>query len=144
MRYVGQAYELEVPTVAPLTRAAVAAVVRDFHAVHERVYGYARAEQPVEFVNFRAVHRYPLPEPRVSPPARAGGDVAEARMGERRAHFTPGGFVATAVYDRTRLPLGSSVPGPAIVEQTDTTTVIPPGYAAAVDPSGNLRIRRAP
>jgi N-methylhydantoinase A len=142
MRYVGQAYELEVPIGAPLAADGVADVVPAFHAVHERVYGYARAEQPVEFVNFRAVHRYPLPEPRVSPPARAGGDAAAARVGERRAYFTPGGFVGAGVYDRARLPIGSSVVGPAIVEQADTTTVVPPGYAAAVDPSGNLRIRR--
>jgi N-methylhydantoinase A len=51
--------------------------------------------------------------------------------------------VATSIYDRARLPLGARVPGPAIVEQPDTTTVIPPGRAAVVDPAGNLRIRRA-
>ena len=142
MRYVGQAYELEVPLAAPVTAAAVAEAVRAFHAAHERVYGYARAEQPVELVNFRAVHRYPLPEPRLEPPAPGTRALGEARVGERPAHFGAAGFVPTAIYDRARLPLGASVPGPAIVEQTDTTTVIPPGYAAAVDPSGNLRIRR--
>jgi N-methylhydantoinase A/oxoprolinase/acetone carboxylase beta subunit len=78
------------------------------------------------------------------PPARSEGGVGAARVGERRAYFAPDGFVATSIYDRVRLPLGSRVPGPAIVEQADTTTVIPPGYAAAVDPSGNLRIRRTP
>jgi N-methylhydantoinase A len=119
-------------------------VVAGFHAVHERVYGYARAQQPVELVNFRAVHRYPLPAPVVSPPARAAGSLADARTGERRVHFAPAGFAATAIYDRARLPIASRVSGPAIVEQPDTTTVIPPGYAALVDPSGNLRIRRAP
>ncbi len=144
MRYIGQAYELEVPISAPLTAGAVPEAVRGFHAAHERVYGYARAQQPVELVNFRAVHRYPLPAPVVRPPARADGAVGDARIGERPAYFAPGGFVATAIYDRARLPLGSRVPGPAIVEQADTTTVIPPGYAAAVELSGNLRIRRAP
>ena len=118
--------------------------MRGFHGAHERVYGYARADQPVEFVNYRAVHRYPLPSLKVRPPARSEGGVGAARVGERRAYFAPGGFVATSIYDRARLPLGSRVPGPAIVEQADTTTVIPPGYAAAVDPSGNLRIRRTP
>ena len=144
MRYVGQAYELEVPIAAPLTREEVPEIVRAFHAVHERVYGYARAQQPVEFVNFRAVHQHPLPRPRVRPPARAGGAAGDARIGERPAYFAPGGFVATALYDRARLPLGARVAGPAIVEQVDTTTVIPPGHAAVVDASGNLRIRRAP
>jgi len=144
MRYVGQAYELEVPVAAPLAPGRIAEAVRGFHEAHERVYGYARPEQPVELVNYRAVHRYPLPSLKVRPPARAEGEVGAARVGERRAYFAPGGFVATSIYDRARLPLGSRVPGPAIVEQADTTTVIPPGYAAAVDPSGNLRIRRTP
>jgi N-methylhydantoinase A len=144
MRYVGQAYELEVPVIAPLAPEGIAEAVRGFHGAHERVYGYARAEQPVEFVNYRAVHRYPLPSLKLRPPARSEGGVGAARVGERRAYFAPGGFVATSIYDRPRLPLGARVPGPAIVEQADTTTVIPPGYAAAVDPSGNLRIRRTP
>ena len=143
MRYVGQAYELEVPIAAPLTRERVPEAVGAFHAAHERVYGYARVQQPAEFVNFRAVHTFPLPRPVVRPPARAGGAVDGARVGERRAYFAPGGFVTTAVYDRARLPLRSRVLGPAIVEQDDTTTVIPPGHSALVDASGNLRLRRA-
>ncbi len=144
MRYVGQAYELEVPVTVPLAPGRIAEAVRGFHETHERVYGYARTDQPVELVNYRTVHRYPLPSLKLRPPARSEGGVGAARVGERRAYFAPGGFVATSVYDRARLPLGSRVPGPAIVEQADTTTVIPPGYAAAVDPAGNLRIRRTP
>jgi len=140
MRYVGQAYELEVPIPAPVTATAVPGIVAAFHAVHERVYGYARAQQPVEFVNFRAVHTYPLPRPVVTPAARAHGSLEQARLGERRAYF--GEFVTTAIYERARLPLGAHLTGPAIVEQTDTTTVIPPGVTALVDEAGNLRLRR--
>jgi N-methylhydantoinase A len=140
MRYVGQAYELEVPLAAPVTAADVPAIVGAFHAVHERVYGYARAQQPVELVNFRAVHTFPLPRPVLTPAARASGTLDEARIGERRAYF--GAFVPTAIYERARLPLGARLAGPAIVEQTDTTTVIPPGVTALVDEAGNLRLRR--
>jgi N-methylhydantoinase A len=143
MRYVGQAYELAVPVPAALTREDLAGVQAAFHAVHERVYGYARAGQPAEFVNFRAVHTYPLPRPRIVPPARAVGSVAAARVGERRAYFTPAGFAATPVYRRDRLPPGATVSGPAIVEQADTTTVIPPGWTAQVEESGSLRIARS-
>jgi N-methylhydantoinase A len=59
---------------------------------------------------------------------------------ERRAYF--GEYVTTAIYDRARLPLGARLPGPAIVEQADTTTVIPPGVTALVDDAGNLRLRK--
>jgi N-methylhydantoinase A len=143
MRYVGQAYELEVPLAGPLTAEAMPAVLSAFHAVHERVYGYARTQQPVELVNFRAVHTYPLPRPALRSSARATGAVADARAGERGAWFAPGGFVDAAVYDRPRLPIGARVTGPAIIEQVDTTTVLPPGHTAVVDDSGNLRLRRA-
>src|SRR6185312_394472 len=117
MRYVGQAYELEVPIAVPVVRERMPELLAAFHAVHERVYGYARTQQPVEFVNFRAVHTYPLPRPVVTPVARASGTLAEARLGERRAYF--GRFVTTAVYERARLPLGARLDGPAIVEQSD-------------------------
>jgi N-methylhydantoinase A/oxoprolinase/acetone carboxylase beta subunit len=141
MRYVGQAYELEVPIGAPLTRERVPEIVAAFHAAHERVYGYARSQQFVEFVNFRAVHTYPLPRPAVRPAARASGTPADARIGERRAYFGAG-YVPTALYERARLPQGARLAGPAIVEQDDTTTVIPPGVTALVDDAGNLRLRR--
>ena len=141
MRYVGQAYELEVPIVVPVTRERMPEILAAFHAVHERVYGYARTQQPVEFVNFRAVHTFPLPRPVVTPAARSTGTLADARLGERRAHF--GSFMPTTIYERARLPLGARLEGPAIVEQSDTTTVIPPGVTALVDDAGNLRLRRA-
>ena len=171
MRYVGQAYELEVSIAAPVAPEHLATITEAFHTVHERVYGYARRVQPVEFVNFRAIHTYPLPPPVLRAPGletwgAQGGPpkppalvaprgtrgtprcsdalLPDARIGERRAYFTPGGFVPTAVFDRARLPIGARLAGPAIVEQPDTTTVIPPGYAASVEASGNLRIRRTP
>jgi N-methylhydantoinase A len=76
----------------------------------------------------------------VRPTARASGALADARIGERRAYF--GDYVSTTLYERTRLPLGARLVGPAIVEQDDTTTVIPPGVTALVDEVGNLRLRR--
>jgi len=68
--------------------------------------------------------------------------VAGARVAERLVHFAPGGFVPTPIYARPRLPLGVELPGPAIVEQPDTTTVVPPGWTARVEESGNLRLWR--
>lgn len=143
MRYVGQAYELEVPLEAPVARERLPALQAAFHAVHERVYGYHRDGQPVEFITFRAVHTHPVPRPVLHPPAPSGRAAAAARLGERRAWFAPVGFVATPILDRARLPIDARVAGPAIVEQPDTTTVIPPGWAAQVEASGNLRIRRS-
>ncbi|HVQ77909.1 MAG TPA: hydantoinase/oxoprolinase family protein [Candidatus Binatia bacterium] len=141
MRYVGQAYELEVAIPVPVTRERLPEILAAFHVVHERVYGYGRPQQPAEFVNFRAVHTYPLPRPAVTPAAPPAGSMADARLGERPAYF--GEFVPTAIYERAWLPRGARLAGPAIVEQSDTTTVIPPGVTALVDEAGTLRLRRA-
>jgi N-methylhydantoinase A len=143
MRYVGQSYELEVPIEAPLADADLAAVEAAFHRTHARVYGYARSGQPVEFVNFRVGHSYPLPPPPPPPSARGEGSLAAARIGARRAAFPAAGLVMTPIFDRGRLPVDTPFPGPAIVEQPDTTTVIPPGWVAVRDPAGNLRLRRS-
>ena len=103
MRYVGQAYELEVPIAVPVTPERMPEILAAFHAVHERVYGYARTQQPVEFVNFRAVHTLPA--------AAAGGDAGgpRDRRAGRRARWasaapTSAAFVPTAIYERARLP----------------------------------------
>ena len=98
MRYTGQAYELEVSIAAPVVIERMAEVLSAFHAVHERVYGYARTQQPVEFVNFRAVHTYPLPKPVLASTARSDRTLDEARVGERRAWFAPAGFVGDRRY----------------------------------------------
>jgi N-methylhydantoinase A len=141
MRYVGQAYELEVALPAEIIPASVPSIVAAFHAAHQRVYRHHRAEDPVEIVNLRAVHRYPLPHPRPARRPALGGSLAAARKGARRA-WLGGAWHDTPVYERGRLPDGSTVTGPAIVEQADTTTIVPPGWAAHRDPAGNLLLAR--
>jgi 5-oxoprolinase (ATP-hydrolysing) len=50
--------------------------------------------------------------------------------------------IETAIYDRDRLGVGAAFTGPAIVEQFDATTVVPPGWSAVVDRYGNLILQR--
>jgi N-methylhydantoinase A len=64
-------------------------------------------------------------------------DLAGARNGERQAWFD-GGFRATPVYQREKLPAGATFEGPAIIEQLDCTSVIDPGNTVSVDALGNL------
>ena len=67
------------------------------------------------------------------------GTAKAALKGTRPVYFKEtGGFVKTAIYDRDRLKNGARLPGPAIVEQADSTTVLPPGVTATVDPYLNL------
>jgi N-methylhydantoinase A len=143
MRYVGQAYELEVPLDGEVGPGNLERIANAFHATHERVYGHQRTQDPVEFVNLRAVHTYPLPRPRLRAEAPSGGTLDAARKGTRRAYFgTARGMADTPIYERARLPVGAPIAGPAIVEQRDTTTVVYPGHRATLDASGNLIIKR--
>ena len=75
--------------------------------------------------------------------SRGDGNARRALKGSRKAYFAEsGGFVEVSVYDRTRLRPGDTVAGPAIMEEPDSTTLCPPGYAVRVDEYLNLHINR--
>lgn len=143
MRYLGQNFELTI--VPPPSRSTVdRGVLRQaFFREHERVYGYAAADEPVQVVAFRLT-ALGEPESLVLPPlpAAARPEPDEARVGERSVYFDEtAGFVTTPIYRRARLRAGHRVGGPAVIEQMDSTTVIPPGQDALVDAHANLLVR---
>jgi N-methylhydantoinase A len=67
------------------------------------------------------------------------GTAKEALVGTRDVYFE-GSFVKTPIYDRLKLGLDAKVDGPAIIEETNSTTVIPPEASAIVDTYGNVII----
>ena len=140
MRYVGQAYEVNVPVPGDrLTHSLVSNVLGRFHREHQRLFAHSAPGDPVEFVNLRlaAIGRTDAPDlPRVEVTKR----MAPA-AGTRRVYFEEaGGFVDCPTYERAALALESRIEGPAIVEQLDCTTVIHPGQRLSVDEWGNLII----
>jgi N-methylhydantoinase A len=141
LRYRGQAFELALPLAEPaLDAAALDALVTAFHDRHEALNGYRLADQPVEVVNLRLTVRGPEP---ATGAAIGGATVAgddPARIGTEQVWFPETGFVDTPAYDRIRLPAAAVFEGPAIVEQMDTTTIVPPGAVARTDRLGNLLI----
>jgi N-methylhydantoinase A len=139
MRYVGQSYEIEVP-VDPEWLAADGRhrLLEGFHRAHERVFGHADPHAPVEVVNLRVQLRGV--RPRVPLVEVAAGTGAKA-TGARRI-WLDGRPAQAQVYERASLGRGDRVIGPAIVEQADTTVLVPAGDAATVDRFGNLLIRR--
>jgi N-methylhydantoinase A len=140
MRYVGQAHQIEIALPRPIDAAALASVAERFHVAHEATYGHAdRAAQP-EFVTLRVVQRRdPLDRGFGSAALPSAGD--HSAIARRQACFDAAqGYVDVPVYWRAALPPGFSVTGPAIIEQSDTTTVVYPGHGAVIDPSGNLLI----
>ena len=142
-RYAGQSYQLRVPVPPGAFDPEAEAVVREaFHAEHRRAYGYATPDEPVELVNvgLRANGKTPKPTPKRLEAHR--GQITSALRDQRPVFFAGAGFVDCSVYDRYRLGAGARVPGPAIVDELDSTTVIYPSYAATVDEDGNLVIER--
>src|SRR6058998_897708 len=137
-RYVGQGYELAVPV--PSGRLDADALVRvraSFDEVYAARYGYANPAEPVEIVTWKlsAVGG----APRIALAKAATRSVGESRKGTRRAYFPETrGYVDTPVYDRYALAAGTSLSGPAIVEERESTTVLPPGVTATVDEYANL------
>jgi len=142
MRYVGQSYELPVPLPDGKVEDALDGMLRQFHEEHERAYGFAAPAEPVEFVTLRLTAVGGIAKPKLRELPRRDRDVSAARRAVRKVYFAEsGGFVDCPSYDRYKLAADGVIDGPAIVEEMDSTTVIHPGFGAAVDRYGNLLIR---
>ncbi len=146
-RYVGQGYELRLALPqARLGARDLDAALDRFHELHEREYGHHFAQSPIELVNLRVTAVAEVAKIR-EPPRPAGGSLEAARVRTDQAVFRVGVKLEsfeTTFYDRSKLPPGRSIPGPAILLQVDSTTVVPPHCTAEVDDSGSIILRLPP
>lgn len=142
-RYVGQGYELRTPAPAgAVDEGFVPALHAAFDTEHQRAYGKAFPEKRIQIVNLRVTGIgaiAPLMPPSVAP----GGATPEpgALKGVNPAVFAVDGAAVTLDtprYRREALLAGNVIEGPAIIDQMDTTTVLPPGTRATVHPTGAL------
>jgi N-methylhydantoinase A/oxoprolinase/acetone carboxylase beta subunit len=143
-RYLGQGYELRVDAPSgAIDEAWIAKIRADFHDIHEREYSRRFEDSDIEIPNIR-VRGIGLMPALTTPEVEAGDASAEGALrGEGKAWFRVEGTLreaTTRYYDRERLKAGNRISGPAIVNQYDTTTVIPPGLEAQVDRFGNIVI----
>jgi N-methylhydantoinase A/oxoprolinase/acetone carboxylase beta subunit len=138
-RYLGQGYELRVDVGSGAIDGAWVEKLRaDFHDIHEREYSRRFEDSDIEVPNVR-VRGIGL-MPALETPEVEAGDEPSPRH-EADAWFRVGGelkAVGTRYYERSDLRSGSRLEGPAIVNQYDSTTVIPPGISAHVDRFGNI------
>jgi N-methylhydantoinase A len=139
MRYDGQGYDVTVPLEAAWLMAGDFARIRAaFHAAHRATYGHANEVAEIWLKELRAHITGATPKPRIIPlRSEAAASAAETRMVRLF-----GREVGAGVHDRAALGVGQRLAGPAIVNQMDTTTWIPPGWEAHVVPSGALVLER--
>jgi len=146
LRYTGQGYELRTPLdglfADGLTSASLAQARERFDERHAQLHGHAAKERPVEVVSYRLRLRVPVPKyaPRdeAAPPAPRAAEP----KGRRTIHLDAASACEAILYERDGLDVGSAIEGPAIVEQFDATTVIPPGWRAQVDGRRNLILEK--
>jgi len=138
LRYVGQAFQIEVPIDPAWLEAADTERLRAaFHDLHERLYAHADRAADVELIDLRATITAATPKPELKTvPAGHGPATAHGR---RPIHYRKQRYDA-AVYGRRELRAGQHIDGPAVIEQEDTTTLVPARFRASVDAFGNLVI----
>jgi N-methylhydantoinase A/oxoprolinase/acetone carboxylase beta subunit len=143
-RYLGQGYELRVDVGSGAIDDAWLEKLRSgFHDIHEREYSRRFEDSDIEIPNVRVRGIGVMPE-LATPEVEIGRESPEAALRhEGEAWFRVGGAlekVPTRYYERTALKAGHRLEGPAIVNQYDSTTLIPPGISAHVDRFGNIVI----
>jgi N-methylhydantoinase A len=140
LRYVGQAFQIEVPIdPAWLGEPDTDRLRAAFHDRHDRLYAHADRTADVELIDLRATITGATPKPDLKAVPTGRGPAMPA--GRRPIHYRKQRYDA-AVYHRRDLLAGQHVDGPAVIEQEDTTTLVPAGFRASVDTFGNLVIER--
>ena len=139
VRYFRQGYEFTLDMQPEsLGQGGLRALADQFGAAHQRQYGF-RLDQPVELVNVRAVGTGRVPKVQFPRFDREGPDASQAVIDRHQVYFG-GTFVNTNIYDRDLLKAGNRIPGPAIVTQKDSTTVVHTGHVGEVDEYLNILI----
>jgi N-methylhydantoinase A len=136
VRYAGQAYELPVPV--PPGEVDVTRLVEDFVAEHVRTYGHGSSSDPVDVVSVRVLARIERTAAQHYDPVAAIHALPRVE-GMRVAHFGGAGSVETPTCNRAGLLDGERA-GPLLVDEADSTCVVPPGCLARLDEHGNIEV----
>jgi N-methylhydantoinase A len=144
LRYEGQSWELN----TPIERSPVFDVMElqnilsSFHSLHQKVYSYSESKESVEFINLRVktIGRNPsltLPKEQMAPTP-----LSKALKEKRPVYFKDEGFTEIPVYERDRFGCGTKIPGPCVIEETISTTLIPTGWKGTIDEYKNILITK--
>jgi N-methylhydantoinase A len=141
VRYYRQGYEIPVEVeLDELAGNGMDLLVKRFNSLHEQFYGFQMADTICEIVNLRAVGVGKVPEPQIQPVDEIAGPDAEAAAVDEHQVYFQGSWMPTKIYDRAKLKAGNRVPGPAVITEFDSTTVVLAGFTAEVDRFLNILI----
>lgn len=142
VRYAGQAFEVPLTITADVLNAdGISGILERFDAEHKRLFTF-NMDTPHEIVNLRAVamgRALDLPAAELE---KGDGNPIGAKMRDHTL-WMDGREQAAVIYDRSRLRAGDVIPGPAIVCEMDSTTLIESGCTGTVDHVGNILINLA-
>jgi len=142
VRYEGQAFEVPLSIDAEtLARDGLAGITARFDEEHRRLFTF-NMDTHHELVNLRAVALGPLLDLQAPVLPEGNGDPAAAKIRDHEL-WADGAMAAAVIYDRSKLCSGDIIPGPAIVIEMDSTTLIEAGCIGKVDAVGNILINLA-
>lgn len=141
MRYKGQEHTVKVPISAGEVMAVeLQAINEQFHQLHEQAYSF-RLETPIELVNYHLTAFGTVKKAEMRKVA-VGGNLKQAHKGERRVHFDDFGYCDTPIYERALLPMHIPIPGPVVIEEPTSTTIVFPDQFVCRDDYGFLHIEQ--
>lgn len=136
MRYRGQSFEIDVDLdTEALSRGDVAPIAAAFNLEHRRLYGHADPEAPIQVIAVSVIVTGHAPKPTLPRYDVVERDVPPDASTEA---FLDGDWREVSLFARASLSAGARFSGPCIVQQDDTTVIVPPGFAGKVDACGNL------
>ncbi len=142
LRYLHQSYEINLPLPGPVVSAGwVRSVERDFHKKHAQTYGLAAPGDDIQVVHLRLRASLPRAKPRLRSYEPGGDSFGQSKPSPRYVWFR-GKPRRCRVFDRSSLQAGRNFRGPMIIQETDSTTVVDPGWSVRVDSQGNLHLRK--
>ncbi len=142
-RYEHQNYELTIKIdKGKLNESDLDDLKKAFGNAHEHAYGYQDKERPVQIVNYRVSAVGLSDKPEVDHIQERSASVPKENEVRQVRFEKQCKFIETPVYLRDDLPSDCVLQGPAIIEQMDSTCVIPPGWTALSDQYGNILVER--
>jgi N-methylhydantoinase A len=144
MRYYGQEHVIKVPVMSGKIGAKeVKEIENAFINAHEKEYGFILEDNPVEIVNFHTTGILRVKKPTLQTLSHEGKTIGEALKEEREVYFgRTEGLKRTPIYSRDLLPTGVEIAGPAIIEETTSTTIVAKDFKAKTDKFGNVLITK--